>query len=136
MSFSQIIIVGHLGADPELKYTKTQTPVINLSVGSHERLRPTDPKDKKPKTYWHKCRKFGKLAETYKSMLKKGDKVFPFHASPNLGRFGRALEKSSFRNIFAAGVLDVGAILQNSMTLFYKSRKHAEKLVFDLKNRC
>ena len=76
MSFSQIIIVGHLGADPELKYTKTQTPVINLSVGSHERLRPTDPTDKKPKTYWHKCRKFGKLAETYKSMLKKGDKVF------------------------------------------------------------
>ena len=76
MSFSQIIIVGHLGADPDLKYTKSQTPVINLSVGSHERLRSTDPKDKKPKTYWHKCRKFGKLAETYKSMLKKGDKVF------------------------------------------------------------
>tara|TARA_Y100001936_G_C16073667_1_gene672517 strand:+ start:1215 stop:1571 length:357 start_codon:yes stop_codon:yes gene_type:complete len=76
MSFSQIIIVGHLGTDPELKYTKTQTPVINLSVGSHERLRPTDPIDKRPKTYWHKCRKFGKLAETYKSMLKKGDKVF------------------------------------------------------------
>lgn len=76
MSFSQIMIIGHLGADPELKYTKNQAAVSTMSVGVNERMKSTDPKDKKPKTYWHKCRRWGKQAENSNSFLKKGDKVF------------------------------------------------------------
>ena len=76
MSFSQIVLIGHLGADPELKYTKNQNAVASLSVGVSENLSKNSPKDKKPKTYWHKCRRWGKSAENLKSTLKKGDKVF------------------------------------------------------------
>lgn len=76
MSFSQIIIIGHLGADPELRYTKNQNPVLNMSVGVSENLPPTAPKDKKPKTHWHKCRRWGLAAENLGVILKKGDKVF------------------------------------------------------------
>lgn len=76
MSLSQAIIIGHIGNEPELKYTKNQTAVLTLSVGVLEKLLPTAPKDKKPKIYWHKCRRWGKLAEQYKPTLKKGDKVF------------------------------------------------------------
>jgi single-strand DNA-binding protein len=76
MSFSQIILIGHLGADPELKYTKNQNPVLTISVGVPERMKPTDPKDKQPKTYWHKCRRWGLSAENSATLLKKGDKVF------------------------------------------------------------
>jgi single-strand DNA-binding protein len=76
MSFSQIVIIGHLGVDPDLKYTKNQTAVMNISVGVPEKLSPKAPMDKKPKTFWHKCRRWGKQAEQLKPMLKKGDKVF------------------------------------------------------------
>ncbi len=76
MSFSQIIIIGHLGVDPELNYTKNKTPVLNLSIGVNEVLPSNAPKDKKAKTHWHRCRKWGTRAEALATILKKGDKVF------------------------------------------------------------
>ena len=76
MSFSQIIIMGHIGVDPELKYTKNQRAVLTISVGVSERLPDHMPKDTKAKTYWHKCRKWGQFAEKLQPSLKKGDKVF------------------------------------------------------------
>ncbi len=76
MSYSQIIIIGHLGADPDLKYTKNQTAVLNLSIGVPEKLSPNTPKDKVAKTHWHRCRRWGKFAEQNAPTLKKGDKVF------------------------------------------------------------
>ena len=76
MSFSQTILIGHLGADPELRYTKNQNPVVNLSVGVSERLPFNAPKDRKAKTFWHKCRRWGLQAESHSTKLKKGDKVF------------------------------------------------------------
>jgi single-strand DNA-binding protein len=76
MSFSQVILIGHLGVDPELKYTKNNKPLLNLSVGVAQRLSSNTPKDIKPKTFWHKCRRWGERAQTDQTMLKKGDKVF------------------------------------------------------------
>jgi single-strand DNA-binding protein len=76
MSFSQVIIIGHLGASPELKYTKNKVAILTLSVGTKERLRPSDDINKVAKTYWHKCQLWGKLAESFDTQLSKGDKVF------------------------------------------------------------
>lgn len=76
MSFSETLIIGHLGAEPELKYTKNQNPILTMSIGVSERVKSTDPKDKKPKTHWHKCRRWGLQAENSANFLKKGDKVF------------------------------------------------------------
>lgn len=76
MSFCEVTLIGYLGVDPDLKYTKNQTPILTLSIGVSEKLRPTDSKEKKAKTHWHKCRTFGKYAEVLKPGLKKGDKVF------------------------------------------------------------
>lgn len=76
MSFSQVVIIGHIGNIPELRYTKNQKAILNMSVGVPERLPRTAPKNKKPKTYWHKCRRWGEEAEKLHVSLKKGDKVF------------------------------------------------------------
>jgi len=76
MSFSQTVITGFLGNETELKYTKNQKAILTISVGVKEQLRSTDNKEKQAKTYWHKCRCWGKWAENYKIQLKKGDKVF------------------------------------------------------------
>lgn len=76
MSFSQIVIIGHIGNVPELSYTKNQKAVLNISVGVSEILPSHMPAEVKPKTHWHKCRKWGKSAESMSPSLKKGDKVF------------------------------------------------------------
>ena len=77
MSFSQTIIIGHLGIDPQIKYTKNQKAVLNLSVGVSAYQNPqTTPKDEPAKTHWHKCRIWGDKAESIAPSLKKGDKVF------------------------------------------------------------
>lgn len=76
MSFSQIVLIGHIGNDPDLRYTKNQTAVVNFPVGVPERLSLQSAKDREPKTFWHKCRRWGKAAEQHKNSLKKGDKVF------------------------------------------------------------
>lgn len=76
MSFSQVFIIGHIGNKPELKYTKNQKAVLNLSVGVSEKIPDHLPKNIKPKTFWHKCRKWGTYAEKLQPSLKKGDKVF------------------------------------------------------------
>ncbi len=76
MSFSQVVIIGHIGNIPELKYTKNQNAILNISVGVPERQSSRTPVDIKPKTFWHKCRRWGKQAENLKPILKKGDKVF------------------------------------------------------------
>ena len=76
MSFSQTVLIGHIGNIPELKYTKNQTAILNISVGVPEKLSSKAPESLKPKTFWHKCRKWGKAAEKLDPMLKKGDKVF------------------------------------------------------------
>lgn len=77
MSFSQVVIIGHLGADPDLRYTKNQKAVLNLSIGVQEKQNKEKTRmETKAKTHWHKCRVWGKLAESIKPTLKKGDKVF------------------------------------------------------------
>jgi len=45
-------------------------------VGVPEKLSLRAPMEQKPKTYWHRCRRWGKQAETLQPILKKGDKVF------------------------------------------------------------
>lgn len=76
MSFSEITIIGYLGSEPELRYTKNQNAILNISVGVGERIKKSDPKTKVAKTFWHKCRRWGQQAENSKTHLKKGDKVF------------------------------------------------------------
>ena len=76
MSFSQTVIIGHIGNEPQMKYTKNQKAILNISVGVAGRISPDAPIDQKPKTHWHKCRMWGTRAEQHEPSLKKGDKVF------------------------------------------------------------
>jgi single-strand DNA-binding protein len=72
---NEITFIGNLGNDPELSYTKNQKPILNFSVAVNRSW-----KDKegnlKTKTIWHKCRRWGNVAEKNNSNLKKGMRVF------------------------------------------------------------
>ncbi len=76
-SVNKVILVGNLGADPEIKRTQDGRPIANLSVATSETWRDRNTGERKEKTEWHRVVIFSeglcKIAEQY---LKKGSKVY------------------------------------------------------------
>ncbi len=74
MSFHTILIVGHLGRDPEMRFTPTGQPVTHLSLACNRPLQPADGQPLK-ETTWFKVSVWGKQAETCNEFLQKGSLV-------------------------------------------------------------
>ncbi len=72
--FNQIIFVGHLGGDPEMRYTPNGKAVVNFSVASSDQY-VNSAGDKVNKTTWFKCTAWNKAAEVFSQYLHKGSKV-------------------------------------------------------------
>ncbi len=72
--YQQIIIVGNLGKDPEMRYTPSGTPVTSLSVATNRKYTGSDGQVVK-ETTWFRVSVFGKSAETCATYLKKGSAV-------------------------------------------------------------
>lgn len=76
-SVNKVILVGNLGADPEIKRTQDGRPIANLSVATSDTWRDKNTGERKEKTEWHRVVIFSeglcKIAEQY---LKKGAKVY------------------------------------------------------------
>lgn len=74
-SVNRAIIVGHLGGDPDSRYTPSGTAVANFNVATNESRRNSDG-EYEDHTEWHRCVLFGKSAETASQYLKKGQMVY------------------------------------------------------------
>ncbi len=72
---NKVILVGNLGADPEIRYTQGGTPVANFNVATTETWRNQDG-GKEEHTEWHKIVVWRKLAEICGEYLSKGSKVY------------------------------------------------------------
>lgn len=72
--FHTIIIAGHLGRDPEMRYLPNGTPVTNFSVASNRRWTGQDGQTQE-ETIWFRVSAFGRLAETCNQYLSKGRPV-------------------------------------------------------------
>src|SRR3954454_17572408 len=74
-SVNKVILIGNLGADPELKYTPSQRPLCNLRIATTEVY-----KDKagqrQEKTEWHRVTVWGDQAENCSKYLSKGRSVY------------------------------------------------------------
>jgi len=75
MSLNKAMVIGHLGQDPEIRYTPAGMPVVSLSVATHEMYLDKDGK-RQERTEWHRIVVVGKLALTCYEYLKKGREVF------------------------------------------------------------
>jgi single-strand DNA-binding protein len=73
---NKVIIVGNLGADPEVRYTGGGTPVCSLSVATSEQWTDKQSGERQERTEWHRVKLFGKLAEIAGEYLKKGRQVY------------------------------------------------------------
>jgi len=71
---NKVILIGNLGADPELKYAQSGTAVCNFSLATTEKY--TDKSgEKQEETEWHRIVAWGRLAEICGEYLSKGKKV-------------------------------------------------------------
>ena|SRR5436190_17709305 len=76
-SVNKVILIGNLGADPEIRRTQDGRPIANLRIATSESWRDKATGERKEKTEWHRVVIFNeglcKIAEQY---LKKGSKVY------------------------------------------------------------
>jgi len=74
-SVNKVILVGHVGADPEPRYTSSGTAVVNLRMATNEVWRDAEGKDQEI-TEWHRVVLWGKQAEFAANYIKKGQLVY------------------------------------------------------------
>ncbi len=72
---NRAIIVGNLGADPELRYTQNQTAVATLNIATTE-TRTDANGEKQEQTEWHRIVVWGRQAENCSKFLAKGRQVY------------------------------------------------------------
>ena len=70
-----MVLVGHLGGDPETRFTPSGAAVANFNLATNESWRDSSG-DIQDKTEWHRCVMFGKSAEMAGDLLKKGQLIF------------------------------------------------------------
>lgn len=72
---NKVILVGNLGADPELRYTPAGSPVATFNVATSDTWKDKDG-NVQERTEWHRVVAWNKLAEVAGEYLKKGSQVY------------------------------------------------------------
>ena len=76
-SVNKVILVGNLGADPEIRRMNSGDPVVNIRIATSETWRDKNSGERKEKTEWHSVVIFNdQLAKVAEQYLKKGMKVY------------------------------------------------------------
>jgi single-strand DNA-binding protein len=75
-SVNKVILIGNLGADPEIRRTQDGRPIANLRLATSESWKDKTSGEKKEATEWHRVAFFGRLAEIAGQYLKKGRQVY------------------------------------------------------------
>lgn len=76
-SVNKVILVGNLGADPEVRRTQDGRPIVNLRVATSDSWRDKATGERREKTEWHRVVIFSEgLAKVAEQYLKKGSKVY------------------------------------------------------------
>ena len=73
---NKVILIGHLGRDPEVRYMPNGNAVANFSVATSESWKDKQTGENRDKTEWHSIVVFGKLAEIVGEYVKKGTQVY------------------------------------------------------------
>jgi single-strand DNA-binding protein len=71
----KVIIIGYLGADPDVRYTNGGSTVANVSVATTEKWKDKETGENQERTEWHRVVFFGRLAEIVGEYLGKGSLV-------------------------------------------------------------
>jgi single-strand DNA-binding protein len=73
---NKAILIGNLGADPEIRYTPSGSCVANLRLATSETWKDKQTGERHEWTEWHRVVFFGKQAEVVKDYVRKGSKIY------------------------------------------------------------
>ncbi|CAB3779271.1 Single-stranded DNA-binding protein [Paraburkholderia caffeinitolerans] len=76
MSVNKAILIGNLGADPEVRYLPSGDAVASIRLATTDRYREKSSGEMKEVTEWHRVSFFGRLAEIVKEYARKGAQVY------------------------------------------------------------
>jgi single-strand DNA-binding protein len=74
-SINKVILVGNLGADPEMRYLPSGEAIANLRLATTDVWKDKDG-NKQEATEWHRVGFFGRMAEICGQYLKKGSQIY------------------------------------------------------------
>jgi single-strand DNA-binding protein len=74
-SLNKAMVIGRLGADPDVRYTQSNTAVATMSVATTERYKDRNG-ELQENTEWHRIVAWGRLAEICQQYLKKGSLAY------------------------------------------------------------
>jgi len=75
MAVNKVILLGRLGSDPELKYSKSNKAFAKVSLATSEKWKDQNGQYQES-TEWHRLVFWGKLAETVEKYLRKGSRIY------------------------------------------------------------
>ena len=76
-SLNKVMLIGNLGADPEVRRLNSGDPVVNLRIATSENWRDKSTGERREKTEWHNVVIFNdNLAKVAENYLRKGSKVY------------------------------------------------------------
>ena len=73
---NKVILIGNLGADPEVRYMPNGNAVANISVATSEAWKDKQTGEQQERTEWHRVAFFNRLAEIVGEYCRKGSKVY------------------------------------------------------------
>jgi single-strand DNA-binding protein len=73
---NKVILVGNLGADPEVRYSAAGSAVTNARLATTDQWKDRQTGEQQERTEWHRLVFFSRLAEIAGEYLKKGSKVY------------------------------------------------------------
>lgn len=75
-SVNKVILVGHLGRDPEVRYFPDGKAITTVSIATSRQWKDKSTGEKKEETTWHAVVFMGRLAEVAEKYLKKGAQIY------------------------------------------------------------
>ena len=76
MALCKVMIIGNLGADPEMRYTPSGRPVTQFNVAVNQSTKNQQTGEWNEETDWFRVSVWGDRAERMAESLRKGNKVF------------------------------------------------------------
>lgn len=73
---NKVILIGNLGADPEVRYLPSGGAVTNINIATAEIRKDRESGENKEHTEWHRIVFFNRLAEVAGQYLRKGSKIY------------------------------------------------------------
>ena len=73
---NKVILVGHIGADPEVRYLPSGAPVANVRMATSASWKDKQSGEREERTEWHRIVFFNRLAEIVGEYVRKGSQIY------------------------------------------------------------